>query len=66
MEGARVWALVRRLGGQVRRHDRNVVGWDMTAAMSMARAMGIARAAVHLLPIAEAAMVRKINEQQTE
>jgi hypothetical protein len=53
-----------RLGGQLRAHERSVIGWDMTAAMAMARALDCERAAVELLPVIEAVMVRKVNEQR--
>jgi hypothetical protein len=41
-----------------------VVGWDLTAALALAAALGIpATAAAELLPIVEAVMMRKMNEQ---
>ena len=41
-----------------------VLGWDMTAALAMARALGIdPLIAAECLPEIEAVMVRKINEQ---
>ena len=41
-----------------------VLGWDMSAALAMAAALGVdARAAVEFLPVIEAVMVRKLNEQ---
>jgi len=41
-----------------------VLGWDMTAALAMARALGVdPLIAVECLPEIEAAMVRKLNEQ---
>lgn len=41
-----------------------VLGWDMTAALAMAEALGInPRASVEFLPVIEAVMVRKLNEQ---
>ncbi len=41
-----------------------VIGWDMGAALSMAQALGVpAIAAAELLPVLEAVMVAKINEQ---
>jgi len=41
-----------------------VLGWDMSVALAMADALGIdPRAAVELLPVIEAVMVRKLNEQ---
>ncbi|MGY6537228.1 MAG: DUF7697 family protein [Pararhodobacter sp.] len=42
-----------------------VLGWDMSAALAMAKALGIDhRAVVELLPVIEAVMVRKLNEQR--
>jgi len=44
-----------------------VIGWDMTAALALARAQGInARATAELLPEIEAVMTRKINENQPQ
>ncbi|WP_255435665.1 hypothetical protein [Paracoccus sp. S1E-3] len=41
-----------------------VIGWDLSAALGLAAALGIpAPAAAELLPIIEAVMVRKMNEQ---
>ncbi|MDP5308434.1 DUF7697 family protein [Paracoccus spongiarum] len=41
-----------------------VIGWDLNAALGLAAALGIpATAAAELLPIIEAVMVRKMNEQ---
>ena len=41
-----------------------VIGWDLNAALGLAEALGIpAPAAAELLPIIEAVMVRKMNEQ---
>ncbi|MCU0909796.1 MAG: hypothetical protein MUE98_00185 [Rhodobacteraceae bacterium] len=43
----------------------NVIGWDMTAALALGRAMGIdGRVLAEFLPPAEAAMVSKLREQQ--
>ncbi|WRH61533.1 MAG: hypothetical protein RSE12_14250 [Fuscovulum sp.] len=53
------------MGGQIRAVPGAVLGWDMTAALAMASAMGISpRAVVELLPAIEAAMVRKLNEER--
>ena len=63
-EGWQVWDLAGRLGGQIRAVPGVVLGWDMSAALAMADALGIdPRAAVELLPVIEAVMVRKLNEQ---
>lgn len=41
-----------------------VIGWDMTAALAMARALGVdPLIAAECLPEIEAVMVRKLNEQ---
>lgn len=54
-----------RLGGQLRVAPPYLIGWDMTAALAMARALRIdVRAAAELLPEIEVEMVRKHNEQQ--
>ena len=53
------------MGGQIRAIPGAVLGWDMTAALAMAGAMGISpRAVVELLPVIEAVMVRKLNEER--
>ena len=63
-EGWQVWDLAQRLGGQLRAIPGSVLGWDMTAALAMANALGVpARAAAELLPEIEAVMVRKLNLQ---
>jgi len=63
-DGWQIWDLVGRLGGQLRVIPGAVLGWDMGAALAMARALGIdALIAAELLPEIEAVMVRKLNEQ---
>jgi hypothetical protein len=67
-EGWQVWDLVQRLTGQLRlatgMGGGAVIGWDMTAAMAMASALGVDRLiAAECLPEIEAVMVRKLNEQ---
>lgn len=53
-----------RLGGQLRVSDGRIIGWDMTAALAMARAMGVPEhIAAALLPMIEMKMARKLNEQ---
>lgn len=59
---------MQRLGGQLRivsgANSAIVIGWDMTAALAMAAALGIPPLAVaELLPAIEAVMVRKLNEE---
>ncbi len=57
-----------RLGGQLRLSPAGgVIGWDMDAALALARALGTDPAAVgHLLPAIEAVMVRKMNEKNED
>jgi hypothetical protein len=63
-DGWQVWDLVGRLGGQLRVIPSAVLGWDMGAALALARALGIdPLIAAELLPEIEAVMVRKLNEQ---
>jgi len=41
-----------------------VVGWDLGAALALGDALGVpAAAAAELLPVIEAVMVRKLNEE---
>ena len=41
-----------------------IIGWDMTAALALARALGVPGVAVaELLPAIEAVMVEKLNER---
>jgi len=56
---------VGRLGGQLRVAPAGgVIGWDMSAALALARALGVPGVAVaELLPPIEAVMVAKLNEQ---
>lgn len=42
------------------------MGWDMTAVLAMAQALGIEPLiAAECLPVIEAVMVRKVDEQRT-
>ena len=66
LDGWQVWDLVGRLGGQVRVAGKAVLGWDMSAAMALAQALGLnPMVAAELLPELEAVMVRRINEKIT-
>ena len=60
-----VWDLVGRLGGQLRiAPSGGIIGWDLGAALALARALGANPAAVaELLPAIEAVMVTRINER---
>jgi len=60
-----VWDLVGRLGGQLRvAPSGGVLGWDMGAALALARALGVPGMVVaELLPLTEAVMVEKLNER---
>jgi hypothetical protein len=63
-EGVQIWDLVGRLGGQLRATKQIILGWDMGAALAMARALGInGLVAMELLPQIEAVMVKKVNER---
>ena len=63
-EGVQIWDLVGRLGGQLRATQQTILGWDMGAALAMARALGInGLVAMELLPEIEAIMVKRVNEQ---
>ena len=43
---------------------RAIIGWDMSAALALARALGLnPMVAAELLPDLEAVMVRRINEK---
>lgn len=58
--------MVGRLGGQRRVLPGAVIGWDLNAALGLAAALGVpAPAAAELLPIVEAVLVRKLNEQMS-
>lgn len=63
-EGWQVWDLVGRLGGQLRVLPGAVFGWDLSAAFVLGDALGIPPLAMaELLPVIEAVMVAKLNEQ---
>ena len=41
-----------------------VIGWDLTAALALGNALGVPPLAMaELLPVIEAVMVRKVNEE---
>ena len=63
-----MWDLVGRLGGQMRvAPSGGIVGWDMSAALAMASALGISTLAVaELLPPIEAVMVKKLFEKMEQ
>ena len=60
-----MWDLVGRLGGQLRVAPAGgIIGWDISAALALAAALGFEVAPVaELLPPIEAVMVKKLNEQ---
>ena len=67
MEGAGLWALVLRLGGQVRlavgMGGAAHVGWDMVAALALGRAMGVPGWLVaEVLPEVESVAMAAINK----
>lgn len=62
-----VWDLAGRLGGQIRAIPGAVLGWDMTAALALAQALGVSALAVaELLPVIEVEMIRKTNDRLGE
>jgi high-affinity K+ transport system ATPase subunit B len=67
VEGAAVWDLLKRMTGQMRHMGQgHVTGWEMATAFTLADALGVDRFALaELYPMAEAAMVRKVNEMIT-
>ena len=56
-----------RLGGQLRiAPSGGIIGWDLGAALALARALGVPGVVVaELLPAVEAVMVAKMNERIT-
>ena len=66
-EGWQVWDLAGRLNGQIRAVPGVVLGWDMSAALSLAAALGVdTRAAAEFLPVIEAVMARHLNDQMMQ
>ena len=65
IEGAAVWDLVQRMVGQLRfTAGGHVAGLEMGTAFTLAAALGVNTFALaELFPPAEAAVVRKLNEQ---
>jgi len=64
VEGAGVWDLALKLGGQLRVVPGAVIGWDLGAAMALATALGVnPLVAAEILPAIEAVVVKAINEQ---
>ena len=62
LEGWQVWDLAGRLNGQIRAVPGVVLGWDMTAALAMAAALGVGpRAAAEFLPVLETVMAETLN-----
>jgi hypothetical protein len=62
-DGWEVWSLAMKTKNQLRTTGFGVVGWDLGAAMTFGVALGIEPAAIaELLPVIEAAAIRKINE----
>ncbi|RWR26293.1 hypothetical protein D2T29_20880 [Sinirhodobacter populi] len=56
--------MVGRLGGQLRVLPGAVIGWDMSAALTLGDALGVPPLAMaELLPFIEAVMVVKLNQQ---
>jgi hypothetical protein len=66
VEGAQVWDLALRMGGQLRAVPGAVLGWDLGAGLALGLALGVpALAAAELLPAIEAVAVRSINERMS-
>lgn len=64
IEGVQVWDLALRMTGQLRAIPGAALGWDMTAGLALAAALGVDTFVVaELLPEIEAIAIRKINEQ---
>ena len=68
LEGWQVWDLVQRLGGQLRvvagLGGMVTLGWDLGAALALARALGVPeQAAAEWLPPVERVVVGKLNER---
>jgi hypothetical protein len=59
-----VWDLAQRMGGQIRAVPGGVVGWDLSAALGLADALGVnLLVAAEILPAIEPAVVAAINQQ---
>lgn len=67
LEGSQVWDLAGRMSGQIRAIPGAVLGWDMSAGLALGAALGIpALAIAEFLPVIEAEMIRRTNEQIAE
>lgn len=61
-EGAQVWDLVMRCGGQLRATQGRAIGYDITAVMAMGDALGVSRVAIaEFLPGIEANAIKAMN-----
>jgi len=59
--------LALRAGGQVRAVPGALIGFDMTAVLAMARAMGVSEAlACEIVPAIEAVAVKHANKKDTD
>jgi hypothetical protein len=70
VEGAGLWALMTRLGGQVRLSagmgGAVYLGWDMTAALALGRAMGLRGwLLAEVLPDCEAVAMAALNKGES-
>jgi hypothetical protein len=62
VEGAQVWDLVLRCGGQLRAVPGAVIGYDMTAVLAMGDALEVPRVAVaEFMPQIESVAVAAMN-----
>lgn len=64
LEGAAVWDLVLRLGGQLRVAGTRIIGLDLQATFVLAEALGVNKTALaEFFPRIESAIVRRVNEK---
>jgi hypothetical protein len=62
-----VWDLVLRLGGQLRAVPGAALGWDLSAALALAAALGVdPRLAAEILPEIEPVVIGRINSRMKE
>lgn len=66
VEGRQLWDLVRALDGQMRIAPSGaVLGWDMTAALTLGQAMGLPGALLaNVLPEVERVMAARLRAAQ--
>ena len=64
LEGWQVWDVALRMGGQLRLSPGGaIIGWDLAAALALAKALSVdPLIAAELLPVIEAEAVRGLNQ----